>query len=181
MSTRLALWSEAFWRAVNPEVDIVGFHRAEPGWISPPRHAVMPDFDLWYVSSGTGQVRVDGSWRAFAPGELLCLPPGSLYEGERAGREDPFQVYYVHLLPFGSRRQRLDRTLAAVWPFSLGMAHRPDIAGLFNQLFESTPSGPVGRQNLAVKAWRNSWPRLRRTAGRLGALAMSATPRPPAR
>jgi AraC-like DNA-binding protein len=145
-----ALWSDAFRDAVAPEPGFIGFHRAEPGWLSPVRHTVMPDFDLWYVAVGGGAVFVNGRWLTFSAGDLLCLKPGDVYERERADAADPFQVYFAHLLPFGAEDRGLNRALTAAWPLKLPVQQRPEILGLFDRLFEAYATQP-GNRSLTVK------------------------------
>lgn len=143
-------WSDDFWRSADPLVLSAGYHRAEPDWVSPPRHTVFADFDIWYVGAGAGAVRLDGQWERFSPGDLLALKPGMLYQGESAKPADPFQVYYVHLLPFGQGRPRLDAALAAAWPLRQSLLHRPEARGLFQGLFEAHTIRS-GTPSLAVK------------------------------
>jgi AraC-like DNA-binding protein len=149
-AARVRLWTRAFWAAVNPEVAIVGFHRSEPGWLSPPRDYVQTDFDIWYVASGRGAVQVDGTWHGFGPGDLLCLKPGTRYQRERTDDADPFQLYYTHVLPFGRRDGGLNAALAAAWPMHLPVQHRPEFLRLFTQFFEAYATRPA-RDSLTVK------------------------------
>jgi len=151
IAARLRLWTRSFWAAVNPEVAIVGFHRSEPRWLSPPRDYVQTDFDLWYVASGRGAVQVDGSWHGFEAGDLLCLKPGTRYQRERTDDADPFQLYYAHILPFGHRDDGLNEALAAAWPLLLSVQHRPDFLRLFSQLFEAYATRPAHHESLTVK------------------------------
>lgn len=142
-SVRPPLWSDAFRAAVNPEVAIVGFQRTEPGWFSQPTNFVQPDFDVWYVASGGGAVLVDGTWHGFGAGDLLCLKPGSRYQRERTDDANPFQLYYTHILPFGSPERGLNDVLAAAWPLRLSVPHRPEFLRLFVQLFEAYVTRPT--------------------------------------
>jgi len=149
-------WSDDFWHRADPVVLSAGYHRAEPDWTSPPRHTVFEDFDIWYVGAGAGAVLLDGHWERFSSGDLLALRPGMLYQGESAEAVDPFEVYYVHLLPFGRGRPDLDAALAALWPLRQSLLHRPETHGLFQGLFEaytvrsSTPSLAVKGLTLQI-------------------------------
>jgi AraC-like DNA-binding protein len=147
---RPRLWIDAFWAAVNPEVAIVGFQRTEPGWLSAPTDLAQPDFDLWYVASGRGAVQVDGIWRQFSAGDLLCLKPGNRYQRERTDDADPFHLYYAHLLPFGRRDGGLNEALAAVWPLQMSVLHRPEFLRLFALFFEAYATRPA-HDSLTVK------------------------------
>ncbi len=142
-SPRPPLWTDAFWAAVNPAVAIVGFQRTEPGWLSQPTDFIQPDFDIWYVASGRGAVRVDGAWHDFGAGDLLCLKPGSRYQRERTDDANPFQLYYTHILPFGSPDHAFNDGLAAAWPLRLSVPHRPEFLRLFVQLFEAHVTRPT--------------------------------------
>lgn len=147
---RIPLWSDAFWRAVNPETPVAGFHRATPGWLSPVRNSVLTDFDIWYVAAGAGDVMIDEHWHAFAAGDLLALKPGSTYQRDRTGEADPFQVYFAHILPFGPDAHDLSSKLAQAWPLKLSLLHRPEFVGLFERLFQAFATRPP-RYSLTVK------------------------------
>lgn len=144
------LWTEAFWQAVDPVVLAAGYHRSEPDWISPRRHLVLSDFDLWYIRAGAGAVRLDGQWQDFAAGDLLVLKPGVLYQRERTVPGNPFQVYFAHLLPFGEAGERWNALLAEGWPQRLSLPHRPELRDLFQELFEAYTTR-AAMPSLAVK------------------------------
>lgn len=131
------LWTEDFYRAVQPEVFATGLHRAEPHWVSPAKDQVQTDYDVWYVASGGGGVCVNGTWHAFRAGDLITIKPGDVYEQERTDPAAPFHIYYTHILPFGLDKPSLDRALSRVWPLKISMLHRPEFAGLFHRLFEA--------------------------------------------
>ena len=144
------LWTDGFWRSVNPDTLSVGFHKAEPGWVSPVGNAVMRDFDLWYVAAGTGEVLIDGRWHAFEAGDLITIKPGCNYQRERTGRPVPFQIYFAHVLPFGQADRGLNEALARAWPLKMSLLHRPEFVGIFNRLFEAYATRLPGH-SLAVK------------------------------
>ncbi len=139
------LWSSDFFELVNPVLVSVGLHKATPGWQSPPRYHVMPDFDLWYVAAGGGEVSVGGVWHAITAGDLIMIGPGMVCTGERAGLADPYQVYFAHVLPFGAPHPTLDAALAAVWPLRLPVIHRPEVLPLFERLLDATAVAGSGR------------------------------------
>ena len=147
---RPRLWAGEFWRAVNPETLSAGFHRAEPGWLSPVKNSVQTDFDVWYVAAGTGEVLIDGQWHAFEAGDLVTIKPGRSYQRERTGRPVPFQIYFAHGLPFGREDRGLNTALAEAWPLKMSLLHRPELVGIFNRLFEAFATRPPG-PSLAVK------------------------------
>ena len=129
-------WTDAFYRAIHPEVFATGLHKAEPHWVSSVKDQIQTDYDLWYVASGGGDVRVNGEWHAFQTGDLIAIKPGDLYQQERTDPSVPFQIYFTHVLPFGRENPCLDRVLSRVWPLKISMLHRPDFAVIFNRLFE---------------------------------------------
>lgn len=145
------LWTDRFYDAINPETLCVGFHKADPGWVSPPKQGVLTDFDLWYIAAGDGGALLDGQWHNFRAGDLLTLKPGCAYQRERTSREAPFQIYFSHVLPFGRQKQALDEALARAWPLKISLLHRPEFLGIFNRLFEAYATRPQRRPSLAVK------------------------------
>ncbi|MCK5806026.1 MAG: helix-turn-helix transcriptional regulator [Lentisphaeria bacterium] len=145
-----ALWTDDFLRGIRPEVFATGLHKAEPHWVSTPRGQVQKDYDIWYVAVGGGEVRVNGEWHAFQAGDLITIKPGDVYQRERADPADPFQVYFTHLLPFGRENSSLDEALAQVWPLKISMLHQPELAVLFERLFEAYTTRRSA-QSLAVR------------------------------
>jgi AraC-like DNA-binding protein len=141
---------DELYRRVDPEVLTAGFHKAEPGWISPVKDVVQTDFDIWYVAAGKGAVLIDGRWHSFEAGSLLTIAPGCSYQRERTDDADPFQIYFTHLLPFGRGRRELDRALARIWPRKMSLLHRPEFVGLFERLFEAFATRRAGL-SLALK------------------------------
>ncbi len=123
--------------AVNPTVIQVGLHRAVRGWQSPPRRAIQSDFDIWYVADGCGAVSVEGVWQEFEAGDVITMPPGMVYTGERGSQTDPFVVYFAHLLPFGCPDAEKDAALALHWPLRMSVQHRAGVLPVFEALLES--------------------------------------------
>ena len=145
------LWSEGFYEAVNPRVLSAGFHRASGGWEAGPENRLQKDFDLWYVSAGSGSLKVDGRWIKFHRGDLITMKPGQNYQRERADRDDPFEIYFVHVLIFDRSGQRFESTLSRRWPAKIRTEHRPKLGTLFAELFESFTAAGRGFQ-LQVKS-----------------------------
>jgi AraC-like DNA-binding protein len=83
------------------------------------------------------------------------LRPGALYQGERTGTHDPFQIYFTHILPFGRDDGGLNDALARAWPLRMSMLHRPELAGIFERLFEAyatrTDDGSLAVRGLALQ------------------------------
>jgi len=130
------LWSEAFYRAVDPHIRSVGLMAAGAGQVYRPPRPRIADFDLWYTARGRGRVLIDDAWVDFAAGDLLLIRPGEHYREDRADAADPFRHYFVHVLPFGGREPAFADALAAAWPRRLRLAARPALASLFAELFE---------------------------------------------
>ncbi len=123
--------------AMNPSVAQVGLHRAVRGWHSPPRHAVQPDFDIWYVADGCGAVSVADVWHEFEAGDLITMAPGTICTGERGSQTDPFVVYFTHLLPFGRPDSERDGALAQHWPLRLSIQHQTGMLPVFEALLDA--------------------------------------------
>jgi AraC-like DNA-binding protein len=144
------LWSPAFWDAVNPVVVSVGFHKAEIAWVGQRGNLTLPDFDIWFAAAGRGKVCINGQWRDYRAGDLIVLKPGEVFLQERADDVDPFQNYWLHVLPFGHNDHGWNAALASTCPFRMSMLHRPELPTLFNDLFESHATA-VNGQSLTVK------------------------------
>lgn len=145
-----ALWSDAFWQAVDPVVGTVGYFAPEPGWCGTNSTVVLPDFDLWCVLDGRGEILLDGRWHRFSAGQLLTLKPGQEFQHERTVGGGSYLLYYAHLLPFGSASAAFSAPLAAAWPMILPVGHLPELGALFAQLFAAYATRP-GEYSLAVK------------------------------
>lgn len=139
---------------INPRVVTAGFHRAPSGYRGPLRQHVMPDLDLWYIAAGRGALLLDGRWEHFESGDLLALKPGSLYQQDRSDEAHPFEVYFVHIEPFGETSP-LDKELAEWWPLRLAVVNRTQAEALFRGLFEAStlrpPDGGLAGRGLALQ------------------------------
>ena len=134
--TSTKLWSHDFYDAVDPKLTTIGLHTKEkPDWIKP-ETMLLPDFDLWYISAGRGEVRVNDQWHEFETGDLITLKPGDLYQCERTGKP-PHQSIFMHLLPFGTKQHPFNQPLADVWPVKMSLIHRQEIAELFSNIFDA--------------------------------------------
>jgi AraC-like DNA-binding protein len=145
------LWTDEFFQAVNPRVNVAGFHQATPGWYGRMKRPILPDFDLWYNIAGRGAVRLDGRRVDIGPGDLLLMRPGQCYDEEWADRTEPFQSYFVHFWPFGDAHAPLNAPLARAWPTLLNAAAPGRLADLFAELFEAWTARHEGYR-MAVKA-----------------------------
>ena len=138
------LWTKQFYQAVNPEVVVAGYQQAPPGWTAKTNRPLIEDFDFWCVTKGCGAVRIDGHWTEFASGDVLLIRPGEHYQEERADREDPYALYFVHMLPFGNDPLGLGAKLASRWPRRLSMLHQGRLRPLFAELFDAFTTKPEG-------------------------------------
>jgi AraC-like DNA-binding protein len=140
----LRLWTDEFYAAINPRVVVVGFQQSPPGHRFIPTRQVIQDFDLWYIASGCGAVKIDGRWTEFGAGDLVTLKPGQLYQEERADARDPHVQYWWHVLPFGDDPHGYSDALARRWPRKISVAHQPRLGPLFAELFEAYTTRPEG-------------------------------------
>lgn len=145
------LWTERFYRAVNPEVVVAGYQQAPPGWTATTARPLIEDFDLWYAVRGRGAVRIDGRWTEFQEGDLVLIRPGERYQEERADREDPYVQYFVHLLPFGDDPLGFGEKLARRWPRKMSLGHLGRLGALLAELFDIFTTKPEGHP-LRLKA-----------------------------
>ena len=145
--TSKKLWDNEFFRSINPHVLTVGFHQAQHGFTSGSFNRIQTDFDIWYISSGAGSVKIDSQWMNFGKGELVTIKPGQSFQQERADDNDPFAIYFVHVLPFGKDIDKLDLKLAKEWPTKITTMSRPEEVGdSFINLFEGFTAQPPGFQ-----------------------------------
>ncbi|GHU77129.1 hypothetical protein FACS189461_5360 [Spirochaetia bacterium] len=68
---------EAEYRMI-PEITYVVFRKCSPGWVLP--RNILPNHDITYVISGNASYTIRGKRYEVGPGDLLCVPPGSLRE-----------------------------------------------------------------------------------------------------
>jgi AraC-like DNA-binding protein len=138
------LWTEDFYRAVDPRLNVAGFNRVDPGYFWRATRPVNPDFDLWYVEAGQGQVFLDRRWYECSAGDVIVIKPGQRYENERAGPHDPWQIYFVHLWPFGDSLSLFNKLLAERLPTRIRFEKMPRLRDFFSELFEAWTLGREG-------------------------------------
>lgn len=149
------LWTQDFYRAVNPRVNSIQFQRVAPDWVLRSGKPLIVDFDLWCVTGGKGRVCIDGRWHPFAAGEMITIKPGQRFVGERADPADPFQMYFLHLWPFGDGGSPYNRPLAERMPTNLALARFPEMERRFADLFEAhTVGGEEGLMEVKALAIR---------------------------
>jgi AraC-like DNA-binding protein len=89
-----------------------GKARCEPGWNwNPPP---LSDYDLWYVVSGTGRMRLSHTWHNVSKGTCMLLWPGDSPQAEQ-NLEDRLIVIFVHFrmredLKLPPRRTQIEET-----------------------------------------------------------------------
>ena len=77
------LWTEGFYQAINPSVNVVGFGRTEPGGVWQTTRHINPDVDLWYVAAGQGRVLLDGEWCDCSAGDVIVIKLEQRHEKEQ--------------------------------------------------------------------------------------------------
>ena len=80
------------------------YTRCSPDWQW--ETGALPDFDFWYVSSGSGEISVGEKTLPLAADTALILPPDIRISASHNPRQ-PLSVYAVHFIP--SDRQELSR------------------------------------------------------------------------
>jgi len=68
--------------------------RCVPGWRWNPS-VPLPDYDLWYVCEGSGEIRLSGTAYALKPGTCMLVRPGSLPLATQ-DEKHPLMVLFVH-------------------------------------------------------------------------------------
>lgn len=76
-------------------INAAGTVRCEPSWSWSPRAAHLPDFDLWFVWAGRGELTDKGTTHAVGPGSAFLLRRGQAYDA-RHDPAHPLGVCYVH-------------------------------------------------------------------------------------
>jgi AraC-like DNA-binding protein len=67
----------------------------EREWSWHPRPSALPDYDLWFVWAGRGEMRFAGERVELLPGVCLCLRPGGSYDAEHDPKHR-LGVCYIH-------------------------------------------------------------------------------------
>ena len=84
------------WQQTQVVLKIVNRVRCEPGWaLSPSWSQRLPDFDLWFVSEGRGQMRMHQGTVELRPGVCFWMRPGGLYDATQE-LSDPLTVSFAH-------------------------------------------------------------------------------------
>lgn len=137
--------------ALDPQILLVSFHHAESGWRSDARSLVRPVFDLWFIESGRGRVRIDGKWIAFQKNDMIIMKPGQTFQEEETEPDCSYEMYYLHFHPFGRRNPSLDTRLASILPAKMSFRLHGQLGALFSELFEVYAVQPSGYR-LCLKA-----------------------------
>jgi AraC-like DNA-binding protein len=131
---------DEFYRKLNPWVFKVGYCPAKPGWISEDQDDTKTYFDLWYITNGDGEVKIDGRWYPFTQGDVVTIFPGEDYQQERGA----FGTYFIFVHPFSRRNRNLDSRLARNWPCILPLQNYPILKDYFADIFETFTAKPDG-------------------------------------
>jgi AraC-like DNA-binding protein len=62
-----------------PFITHIVFRKSTPSWIMPKQF--LPNWDITYVLSGNARYTINGRKYDLGPGDLICVPPGSIREG----------------------------------------------------------------------------------------------------
>ncbi len=136
MTTRnIDLWSEQFYEAIDPIVNSIGFFKNNKGWISPHSQRIQNDFDIWYITGGSGFVKVDNKWIGFKAGDLVTIKPGEDYQQEK-NEDSSLNVYALHLSLFKSTDIELEQKLIHAFPRKITSVSETNIETLLEKLFE---------------------------------------------
>jgi AraC-like DNA-binding protein len=101
------------WNQTQVVLKSVNRVRCEPGWaLQPSWSQKLPDFDLWFVNEGRGQMRMHQGTIELRPGVCFWMRPGGLYDGTQE-LSDPLTVSFAHfdLLDKQGRLRKFDSPL----------------------------------------------------------------------
>jgi len=110
-----------------PNTTYAVFRKCNPDWTL--HKFTMPNYDLSYIIEGRGQYVINGTFYTAEPGDLFCLPPGSVREGITS-RDHPMKIYAVdfHLKDFNGESVNLPISVKT----HIGVHH--DLVRLFDSL-----------------------------------------------
>lgn len=143
--------SEDLLGRLSPELRFIGRHIAAPGWRRLNKPLKRDFFDLWWVRTGSGSIKIDGTWHCFKAGDWVTVKPGERLEGESSSVEDPFEVFYLFVDPFASPRSSHGRRLARTIPTVTPGIRDPDLDRIVFRMFELWVGNNLG-SCLEVKA-----------------------------
>lgn len=128
--------NDSFESLFRPEIDFVGYHQAKPGWKSKPEDCILDLVDFWFISEGSGSIRIDDKWLDFDVNDLITIKPGQNYIQEKSDRKKPFKIYYIHFYPFGVNNLEVQQQFSKGWPEKISLKFHPEVRPLFVELFE---------------------------------------------
>ncbi|MDR3167499.1 MAG: AraC family transcriptional regulator [Treponema sp.] len=110
-----------------PFITYTVFRKSTPDWILPKN--ILPNWDISYVLSGNARYIINGQKYDLEPGDLICVPPGSIREASTYP-DRPLKIYAVD---FDLRDLE---GKPAILPFSLltHIGREKDLILLFNEL-----------------------------------------------
>lgn len=77
--------------------------RCVPGWRWSPS-IPLPDYDLWYVCEGSGEIRLSGTMYALKPGTCMLVRPQSLPLATQDEKRRPSSRMHLDLRPVHLRK-----------------------------------------------------------------------------
>ena len=128
--------NNSFESFFQPEIDFVGYHQAKPGWKSKSEDCIRDLVDFWFITEGSGSVKIDDKWLDFDVNDLITIKPGQNYIQEKSDRKKPFKIYYIHWYPFGINNLETQQQFCKIWPEKISLKFHPEIRPLFAELFE---------------------------------------------
>jgi AraC-like DNA-binding protein len=126
-----------FVESFSPVVDYVGYFTAKPGWVSEPEDLIRDVVNFWYITEGSGAVRIDGQWVEFSAHDLITIKPGENYDQEKASRKNPYKVYFVQFYPFKENNSTAWNQKNNLWPRVISLKYYPEIKDLFTECFDT--------------------------------------------
>jgi AraC-like DNA-binding protein len=120
----------------NPRLDYVGYYAATSGLVSEPKDLTRDLVNFWFVTEGNGSVKVDGQWLDFSTYDLITIKPGQNYCQEKAGKKNPFKVYFVQFYPFHEYQLPVQELFDTHWPSSISLRYYPEAKDIFMECFE---------------------------------------------
>ena len=135
---------------LDPKIVQSHFEAAPSGRVVTGINRHLLDFDLWYIESGSGSVRVNGAWHDFNAEDLVAMFPGDVFEAERADVAHPFRQFYMFLQLSATQDQELSQLLRPHWPTVINMQRQPAVKKWFRQIFEWSVDPTTKRTHIAA-------------------------------
>lgn len=117
--------------------------RCEPGWhLGADWARQLRDYDLWYVWTGRGRMRLSDGEIALTPGTCVWMRPGRRYEAE----QEPTQRLGVNFIHFTLHAPRSGLPLSAFQPpFETWRTRQPELVDALMRRVIELPAGRAAR------------------------------------